>query len=174
MCYSDQKTREALSYMGRPHDTKLTADVVREVCLRTGGKVFVDGSISSLGNHYVVLLQAVNCQTGEAVGNEEEEAESREKVLRALGDTATKLRSRLGESLATIQKYDTPVGSHHRVARCSSSLQLGYGREFAQGENRAIPFFKHAIELDPNFAMAYAEMGTAYFNFNQPNLGALP
>jgi hypothetical protein len=110
----DQKTRQALGYMGRPRDTRLTAGVVREVCLRTGSKAFVDGSISNLGNHYVILLQAVNCQTGEAVGNEEAEGESREKILRALGEAATKLRSRLGESLATIQKYDTPVEEQPR------------------------------------------------------------
>ena len=96
---SDQKIGQTLGFMGRPRDTKLTANVAREVCLRTGSKIFVGGSISSLGNHYVVLLQAVNCQTGEAVSNEEAEAESREKVLRALGEAATKLRSRLGESL---------------------------------------------------------------------------
>jgi pentatricopeptide repeat protein len=169
---SDQKTRQALDFMGRPGDTKLTADVVREICLRTGGKVFVGGSISGLGDHYLVLLQAVNCQTGETVGNEEVEAQSREKVLRALDEASTKLRSRLGESLATIQKYDTPLEATTPSLEALQAYTLGMGARFAEGENKAIPFFKRAVELDPSFAMAYAQLGTSYFNFNQPNLGS--
>ncbi len=169
---SDQKTRQSLSYMGRPRDTKLTSDVVREVCLRTGGKAFVDGSISGLGNHYVVLLQAVNCQTGEAVGNEEAEAESREKVLRALGDAATKLRARLGESLATIQKYGTPAEATTASLDALQAYSLGLTAMDTGDDNRAIPLLKHAIELDPNFAMAYARLGTLYFDFNQPTRGS--
>jgi serine/threonine protein kinase len=168
---SDQKTRQALSYMGRPRDTRLTTDVVREVCLRTGGKVFVDGSISSLGNHYVVLLQATNCHTGEAVGNEEAEAGSRERVLQVLGDAATRLRARLGESLATIQKYNTPVEATTASLDALQAYSLGM-EEITQGENKTIPFFKRAIELDPDFAMAYVQMGTAYYNFDQPSRGA--
>ncbi len=169
---SDQKTRQELSYMGRPLDTRLTGDVAREVCLRTGSKVFVDGSISGLGNHYVVLLQAANCQTGEAVGNEEVEAESREKVLQALGEAATKLRSRLGESLATIQKYDTPAEATTASLDALQAYSLGMDARSAGSENSAIPSFKRAIELDPNFAMAYAQLGTAYFNLSEVNRGS--
>jgi tetratricopeptide (TPR) repeat protein len=168
----DQKTRKELSFMGRPLETRLTGNIVREVCLRAGSKVFVDGSISSLGNHYVVVLQAVNCQTGEAVGNEEVEAESREKVLQALGDAATKLRSRLGESLASIQKYDTPVEATTASLEALQAYSLGVEARVVGDNERAIPFFKRAINLDPNFAMAYAQMGTAYFNSNHPALGA--
>ena len=168
----DQKTTQALRYMGRPGDTKLTGDVAREVCLRTGGKAFVGGSISSLGNHYLILLQAVNCQTGEAVGNQEAEAESREKVLRALGDATTKLRARLGESLATIQKYDTPAEATTASLQALQSYSLGITAKNTDNESRAIPFFKRAIELDPNFAMAYARLGIAYFNFHEPTRGA--
>ncbi|MFZ0478267.1 MAG: protein kinase [Terriglobales bacterium] len=170
---SDQKMRQELSYMSRPQDTKLAGEVAREVCLRTGGKVFVSGSISSLGNHYVVLLQAVNCQTGEAIGNEEAEAQSREKVLRALSDAATKLRSRLGESLATIRKYDTPVEATTASLAALQAYSLGITAIDTKGEYRAaIPFFERAIKVDPNFAMAYARLGNAYINFNQPALGA--
>ncbi len=169
---SDQKTRQALVYMGRPQDTKLTAGIVREVCLRIGSKAFVGGSISSLGDHYVVLLQAVNCHTGEAVGNEEAEAESREKVLRALGDAARKLRTRLGESLATIQKYDTPVEATTVSLGALQAYSLGIAARDAQGEHEAIPFFKRAVELDSNFAMAYARLGNIYMDFNQLALGA--
>ncbi len=164
---SDEKARQALGYMGRPLDTKLTSNVVQEVCLRTGSKVYVDGSISSLGNHYLVLLQAVNCQTGEAVGNQEAEAENREKILRALGDAATKLRSRLGESLVTIQKYDTPVEATTTSLDALQAYSLGVTAKGLEGDNRGIPFFMRAIDLDPNFAMAYAQLGTSYFNTNQ-------
>jgi serine/threonine protein kinase len=168
---SDQKTGQALSYMGRPRDAKLTADVVREVCLRTGSKAFVGGSISALGNHYVVLLQAVNCQTGEAVGNEEAEAESREKVLHALGDAATKLRSRLGESLATIQKYDTPTEATTASLDALKAYSSAIAARNTSGVTESVPFFKRAIELDPKFAMAYARLGNAYMDLNQPTLG---
>jgi len=160
---SDEKARQALGYMGRSQDTKLTPDVVREVCLRIGGKVYVGGSISGLGNHYVVLLQAVNCQTGEAVGTEEAEAESHEKVLRALGDATTKLRVRLGESLATIQKYDTPVEEATTPSLDAlHAYSLGVAVGNSEGLSRAIPFLKRAIELDRNFAMAYAVLGISY------------
>jgi serine/threonine protein kinase/tetratricopeptide (TPR) repeat protein len=169
---SDHKTRQALSFMGRPQDAKLTGNAVREVCLRSGSKAFVGGSISGLGNHYVVWLRAVNCQTGEAVGNEEAEAESREKVLRALGDAATQLRARLGESLATIQKYDTPAEATTASLDALQAYSLGLTAMDTGDDNRAIPLLKHAIELDPNFAMAYARLGTLYFDFNQPTRGA--
>ncbi|MGB9492840.1 MAG: protein kinase [Terriglobales bacterium] len=169
---SDHKTRQELSYMGRPLDTRLSADVAREVCLRSGSKAFVDGAISGLGKQYVVLLHAVNCQTGEVVGTSEEEAESREKVLRVLGDAATKLRARLGESLATIQKYDTPVEATTASLDALKSYSLGVAARDVQGEHETIPLFKRAIELDPNFAMAYAKLGNTYINFNEPTRGA--
>jgi serine/threonine protein kinase/Tfp pilus assembly protein PilF len=168
----DQKTRQALSYMGRPLDTKLTADVAREVCLRTGGKVYVGGSISGLGSHYMVLLQSVNCQTGEAVGNEEAEAESRERVLRALDEASTKLRTRLGESLASIQKYDTPAEATTASLDALQAYSLGMDATGSESDTESIPLFKRAIDLDPNFAMAYARLGNAYMNSNQPTLGA--
>ena len=168
---SDQKIGQTLGFMGRPRDTRLTASVMREVCLRTGSKVFVGGSISSLGNHYVVLLQAVNCQRGEAVSNEEAEAESREKVLRALGEAATRLRSRLGESLTSIKEYDTPVEEATTASLDAlRAYSLGAAVQVSESGDRAVPFLKRAIELDPNFAMAYAQLGTAYFNSNQPTL----
>ena len=158
--------------MGRPLDTKLTPDIVREVCLRIGSKAYADGTISNLGNHYVVLLRAVNCQTGEAVGNEEAEAENRETILQALDQASTKLRGRLGESLATIQKYDTPAEATTASLDALQAYSLGITAIHTEGENRAIPFFKRAIELDHNFAVAYAQLGTAYFNLHQATQGA--
>ena len=170
---SDQKTRQELSYMGRPLDARLTGDVAREVCLRSGSKAYVGGTISSLGNHYAVLLQALNCQTGDTIGNEEAEAESREKVLRALDEAATKLRSRLGESLATIQKYGTPVEEATTPSLDAlHAYSLGVKVGNSEGLSRAIPFLKRAIELDPNFALAYAVLGISYIlTSSDPGLG---
>jgi len=169
---SDEKTRESLNFMGLPREAKITGEVTRQVCLRVGSKASVGGSISGLGSHYVVLLRAVNCQTGETVGTEEAEAENREKVLRALGEASTKLRARLGESLATIQRYDTPLEATTASLDALQAYSLGMQARFGEAENRAIPYFKLAIQLDPNFAMAFAQLGTSYFNFNQPNQGS--
>jgi Flp pilus assembly protein TadD len=123
------------------------------------------GSIASLGSHYVLGLNVLNCQTGDSLASDQVETESREKVLGALGQAATKMRAKLGESLATIQKYDAPVEQ-----ATTSSLEalraydLGLKSWDAEGDEAAIPFFQRATELDPNFAMVYARLGTAYFN----------
>jgi eukaryotic-like serine/threonine-protein kinase len=168
----DQKARKELSFMGRTPDTRLTGDVAREVCLRTGSKVFVDGAISEVGNHYVVLLQAVNCQTGEATGTQEAEAESREGVLRSLGEAATKLRSRLGESLATIRKYNAPAEATTASLDALQAYSFAIAAKYTEGDKRAVPLFQRAIDLDSHFAMAYAQMGVSYLNLNQPPLAA--
>jgi tetratricopeptide (TPR) repeat protein len=125
------------------------------------------GSANGLGT-YVVLLQAVNCQTGETIVNEEAEAESHEKILRVLDEASTKLRSRLGESLATIQKYDTPA----EATTASLDALQAYSLGMEEAEKESVPFFRRSIELDPNFAMAYARLGNAYMNSYQPTLGA--
>jgi serine/threonine protein kinase len=168
---SEEKARQSLSYMGHARDEKLVGNVAAEVCLRTGGDAIVEGSIAPLGRHYLVGLQAINCQTREVISNEQAEAASREKTLRALGDATTKLRMHLGESLANIQKYDTPVED-----ATTSSLDALQAYSLAmetqiRHDRSSIPFFKRATELDPDFAMAYARLGTEYFNFNQPALG---
>jgi serine/threonine protein kinase/Flp pilus assembly protein TadD len=165
---SDQKATQQLKYMGRPRDARLTGEVVREVCLRTGSKALLAGLISKLGSHYVLGLDAVNCQNGDSLGSEQVEVDSRESILHALGDAATKLRGRLGESLASIQKYDAPV--EQATTTSLDALQaysLGIKTRFAGGSEKAIPLFAQAIRLDPNFAMAYARLGTAYFDTNQ-------
>jgi eukaryotic-like serine/threonine-protein kinase len=168
---SEEKARQSLSYMGQARDSQLTGDVATQVCLRTGGDAIVEGSIATLGSHYLVGLQAINCQTREVIANGQAEAASRERVLHALGDVTTKLRMRLGESLANIQKYDTPVED-----ASTSSLDALQAYSLAmetqiKHDRSSIPFFKRATILDPNFAMAYARLGTEYFNFNQPALG---
>ena len=171
---SDQKAVQQLSYMGRPRDTRLTGDVVREVCVRTGSKALLAGLISKLGSHYVLGLDAVNCQSGDSLGSEQMEIESREKILHSLGDAATTLRGKLGESLASIQKYDAPV--EQATTTSLDALQaysVGIKTRFAGGSEKAIPLFARAIRLDPNFAMAYARLGTAYFDTNQTS-SAIP
>jgi serine/threonine protein kinase/tetratricopeptide (TPR) repeat protein len=166
---SDQKTSRELRYMGRAPDSPLSKDVAREVCLRTGGKVMLSGSVSRLGSHYVLGLDAVNCQNNDSVGSEQIEAVSREKVLPALGEAAARLRAKLGESLASIRKYDAPA--EEATTKSLEALQaytLAIKTRSTAGEEAAIPFFKRATELDPDFAMAYARLGAAYATDNQP------
>jgi len=160
---SAQKVSEELGLMGRPKEERLTPDIARELCQRMGGKAVLTGSIASLGAHYVIGLNAFNCHTGDGLGGEQMEADRREHVLRALGDAATKMREKLGESLVTIQGYDAPV---ERASTSSlealQAYSLGLKIWFAKGVDGALPFFQRAIELDPKFAMAYGRLGTAY------------
>jgi serine/threonine protein kinase/tetratricopeptide (TPR) repeat protein len=164
----DREVRKELRFMNRPADTGLTGNVAQEVCLRTGSKAVLAGVISNLGNHYFIGLDAVNCQTGDLLGSQRAESVSRDKVLAALDEAATGLRARLGESLPNIRKYNA------RIEQASSS-SLEALRAYSKGvqivgggdPSAAIRFFREATELDPNFALAYATLGTAYFNVGQ-------
>lgn len=170
---SDQKVNDQLRFMGHSTDTRMTEDIARQVCQRTGSKAMLLGSILSLGSHYAIGLKAINCRTGDSLGNEQAEAASHEQVLSALGNAATKLRGKLGESLASLQKYDTPVEQATTPSlEALQAYSLGLKMQNTQGDAAAVPFFKRAIDLDPNFAMAYARLGVAYFNLNQPTLAA--
>jgi eukaryotic-like serine/threonine-protein kinase len=166
--FSDQRVREALRLMNRSPDDRVTKDVAREICQRQGFKAYLAGSISNLGSHLVITLEAVNAQTGDTLARQQVEAESKEQVLSTLGRAATKLREKLGESLASIQKYDAPIAQ-----ATTSSLEAlkaySLGREQnAKGKDaEAIPFYKRAIELDPNFARAYNSMAIAYISLGQ-------
>ena len=161
----ESRIREALKFMGRSGDERVTRDVAREICLREGVKAMMLGSISSLGSHYVVTLEAVNAQNGDSLASEQVEAESKEQVLKSLDKAASSLRGKLGESIGSVQKYDTPL-----EAATTSSLEAL--KEFSLGEAEhakfndevAIPHLKRATELDPNFAMALATLGVAYNN----------
>jgi serine/threonine protein kinase/tetratricopeptide (TPR) repeat protein len=161
----ESRIREALKFMGRSGDERLSRDVAREICLREGVKAMMVGSISSLGSHYVITLEAVNAQNGDSLAREQVEAESKEQVLRALDHAASQLRETLGESIGSVQKFDTPL-----EAATTSSLDAL--KEFSLGEaehekfndEAAIPHLKRAIELDPNFAMALATLGVASNN----------
>ena len=162
--FSQQRVRETLGFMGRSPDERLTNDVAREVCQRAGVKAMLAGSISNLGSHYVIDLQALNCSTGDSIAHEQAEAENKEAVLKSLDKAATSLRGKLGESLGSIQKFDTPL-----EAATTSSLEalkmfhLGE-TERQKSEFESIPFYKKAIEFDPNFALAYARLGQIYHN----------
>jgi serine/threonine protein kinase/predicted Zn-dependent protease len=169
---SDQQVKQQLRLMGRPSSQRLTQDVARDLCQRASSKALLAGSIAGLGSHYAMGLNAINCQTGDSLGSEQVEADSQEHVLKALGEAATGMRRKLGESLATIQKYDTPVEqattpSLEALKAYSTAWNLHVGGK----ERESIPFFKHAIELDPNFALAYAVLGQAYRNMGEDQLG---
>ncbi len=165
---SDQQVREQLGLMGQPTSRRLTQDAARDVCQRTSSKALIAGSISSLGSHYAIGLNATNCRTGDSLASQQVEAESREQVLKSLGQAATQMRGTLGESLATIQKYDAPV---ERATTPSLDALKAYttawNLHISGKDSDAIPFFKHAIELDPNFALAYAALGQAYDNLGE-------
>ena len=165
---SENKVAATLKSMTRPADTKLTPDVTRELCQRAGSKAFIAGAIASLGSEYVVGLKAVNCQSGDIIAQEQVTAPSKEKVLTALGDAAMKMRSELGESLATVQKFDVPLAeatTSSLDALKAFSLAAKASRE--NGVAAALPYDLRAIKLDPNFAIAYAAVGSDYFTVSE-------
>jgi DNA-binding winged helix-turn-helix (wHTH) protein/tetratricopeptide (TPR) repeat protein len=160
---SDEKASEELQLMGRAKDERLTKELARDLCQRVGSKALLAGSISSLGTHYVIGLGAFNCNTGDGLASEQVEADSREHVLTALGKSATKMRAKLGESLASIQKHDAPPEQASTPSLDAfMAYSMGLKTWSLKGANASIPFFKRAVELDPNFAMAYGRLGTAY------------
>jgi DNA-binding winged helix-turn-helix (wHTH) protein/tetratricopeptide (TPR) repeat protein len=168
---SDQKVNEELQLMGRPKDELLTQDLAREVCQRVGSKAILSGSISGLGTHYVIGLNALNCATGDVLGSEQVEADSREHVLKVLGESATQMRKKLGESLSSIQRFDAPIEQVTTPSlEALHAYSLGMKNKSANREGASIPFFKRAIELDPNFASAYARLAISYSNLWQVTL----
>jgi eukaryotic-like serine/threonine-protein kinase len=169
---SESKISTTLKLMNRPADTKLTPELAREVCQRSGGKAFIAGTIDSLGNAYVLGLQAVDCQSGDTLVQEQATAPSKEKVLDTLGKETSKLRSKLGESLGSVRRFDVEL---EQATTPSLDALKAYSSGLAAsrrgGELAAIPFFQRAIELDPNFALAYNMLGRAYNNISQPQVG---
>ena len=166
---SDSEVAKALKLMTRPVDARLTPDTTREVCQRAGSKAYIAGSIARLGNEYVLQLKAVSCQQGDMLAEQQVTASSKEKVLDALGEAATKLRSELGESLATVQKFDVPL--EQATTSSLEALQaysLGHKAAHEKGAAESLPYVQRAIELDPNFAMGYAAVGIHYYNLGEP------
>ena len=169
---SDRKVNETLKLMGRPAGDRLTPEVAREVCQRTGSKAMLTGSIAGLGSQYVIGLKAVNCDTGDVLAGAQEQATGKEALLKALDAAATSLRSKLGESLSSVQKYATPVEEATTPSlEALKAYSLGEKTLNTKGETAALPFYKRAVELDANFAMAYVAMSNIYFVPNQLERG---
>jgi len=170
---SERRVNETLKLMGRSPDERLTPNVTREVCLRTGSKAMLTGSIARLGSEYVIGLKAVNCNSGDALAEAQEQAASKEAVLKALDAAAISLRSKLGESFSSVERYATPLEEATTPSlEALKMYTLGLKTASAKGGTAALPFFKRAAELDTNFAMAYAWMATLYFNLNEVGRGA--
>ncbi|MGA8489587.1 MAG: winged helix-turn-helix domain-containing protein [Terriglobales bacterium] len=168
----DHKVNETLKLMGRSVNEKVIGETALEICQRTGSKAVLEGSIASLGAQYVIGLQAINCHTGEVFAQEQVQAARKEDVLRALGDAATRLRQRLGESLGTIQKFDAPLEQATTPSlEALKAYSEGIKIRNQKGSADAIPFLKHAIELDPNFALAYGILSTLYQVLGEDGLG---
>ncbi len=165
---SDNKIAAILRLMSRPPGTKLAPDVVREVCQRASSKAYIAGSISSLGSQYVVTVEAVNCQSGDTLAQEQATAPAKEKVLDALSRAATRLRTKLGESLATVEKYDIPLYQATTPSlEALKAFSLAGKAMIGNDPAAALPYTRHAIELDPNFAMAYSQMGGTYYTLDE-------
>jgi eukaryotic-like serine/threonine-protein kinase len=170
---SEERIRQALRLMGQTADARLTPEVAREICERTASAVVLDGSIASLGSQYVLGLRAKNCRTGDVLVEEQVQAAKKEDVLIALGQIASRFRTRVGESLTTIEKYDTPLAE---ATTPSLEALRAYTEGFkvirSMGSAAAVPFFKHAIEIDPKFALAYAALGRMYGDMGETTLSA--
>jgi tetratricopeptide (TPR) repeat protein len=169
---SDRRVEETLRLMGRPSTGRITRDVARELCIRTGSKAIVLGSISNLGGQYVIGLNTVGCNSGDTLATEQEQTDAKQDVLKALSTAASALRGKLGESLATIQKFDVPVEATTPSLEALKAYSMGITTGRTKGDAEAIPFMKRAIELDPNFAMAYVGLGVEYANLGQASLAA--
>ena len=165
---SDSGVAKTLKLMTRPADTKLTPEMARELCQRAGSKAYIAGSIAGLGSQYVLGLKAVNCQSGDLLVQEQITAAAKEKVLDALGEASSKLRGELGESLATVQKFDVPLDE-----ATTSSLEalkahsLGEKAFRESGSTAALPYHQRAIQLDPGFAMGYEQVGNDYYGVGE-------
>ena len=169
--FPEERIRETLKFMNRAPDDRITRDVGIEICKRQGLKALLLGSISPIGSHYVLTLEALNAQTGDSIAREQVEADSKEKVLSSLGQAASKLRQKLGESLSSIQKYDVPV-EQATTSSLDALKAFSMGtEERSKGRVReSLALFERAVSLDPNFAMAYARIGVFYGNQGQLEL----
>jgi serine/threonine protein kinase/tetratricopeptide (TPR) repeat protein len=164
----DNKVAATLQMMSRPTGTKLTPEITRELCQRAGSKAYLAGSIASLGSQYVLGLKAVNCQSGEPLAEQQVTAAGKEKVLDALGEAASKLRTELGESLATVQKLDVPLAEATTSSlEALKAYSLGEKTNNEKGPAAALPYLQRAIELDPNFAVGYLAVGDRYFSLGE-------
>ena len=168
---SDQKVQQTLKLMGQPPDARITPDVGKQICSRDAVKAMLTGSIASLGTQYVITLNAVNATTGDILAQEQVQASKKEEVLSTLGTAVTQIRTKLGESLASVKKFDKPL--EEATTSSLEALKVYSEAEVLRNkgdESGAIPLLKHATELDPNFAYAHATLGTSYNNIGQSAL----
>ncbi len=170
---SDERVQQTLKMMGQSPDARLSPETSREICQRTASTAVLDGSIAQIGSQYSIILKAVNCANGETLASAEAEASDKNHVLDALSKAASEMRGKLGESLSTVQKFEKPLreattSSLEALQAYSRGRQLIGANDFAG----SIPVLKRAIQLDPNFAMAYAVLGTSYVNFGEVGLAA--
>jgi Flp pilus assembly protein TadD len=166
---SDTRVAQTLALMAQPKETPLTQELAREVCQRTASAATIEGSIASLGSQYVLGLKAVNCHNGDLLAEEQVTASSKENVLQALGQAATKVRAKLGESLASVEKFDAPPENVTTPSlEALQAYSFGYRAMVVKNDwAAAIPLFQRALSLDPNFAMAYARLGTSYSSLGE-------
>jgi tetratricopeptide (TPR) repeat protein len=167
---SDRKVSQTLRMMGRPTNERISWEAGREVCVRTGSKALLGGTISGIGNHYLIDLTAMACATGDTLAKEQSEANGKEDVLKALSRASFSLRTKLGESLPSVQKFDVPIEATTSSLEALKNYSMGVRTQHEKGDAPSILFHKRAIELDPNFALAYAALSVSYLNLNQPSL----
>jgi eukaryotic-like serine/threonine-protein kinase len=161
----ESKIREALRLMGKPPDERLTNDVAREICERQSIKAMLAGNIASLGDHYVITLAALNGANGDALAREQVEVDRKEQVLKALDKAASNLRQKMGESLSSVQQFATPLEQATTPSlEALQAFSLGQAEHMKTKDQAAIPHLRRAVELDPNFALAYATLGVACIN----------
>ena len=170
---SDRQVQQTLTLMGQPKDARLIPQIAQQVCERTGSVAVVEGSIASLGGQYVLGLRARNCNTGDVLGQEQTLAAKREDVLNALGQIGRKFRTGVGESLATVEQHSTPLAEATTSSvEALKAYSTGMKVALSSGNEAAIPFFRRAVEIDPKFAMAYANLGLSYSGIGESVLSA--
>ena len=170
---TDRQVQQQLALMGQPKEARLTSDVAQQICERTASAMVLEGSIASLGNQYVLGLRARNCTTGNVLDQEQIQSAKREDVLNSLSEIVRKLRTRLGESRATVEQHSTPLAdattpSLEALKAYSTALKVN----LSSGNGPAIPFYRRAVEIDPSFAMAYANLGLTYSGVGESVLSA--
>ena len=168
---SEDRVGATLRLMDRKSGERITGDTAREVCQRTGSKAVLEGSIASIGSHYIIGLKALTCQTGDSLASSEAEAADRERVIQALNGAANDLRAKLGESLASVKRYDKPL-DEATTSSLAALQAFTQGNRVAreQGDRDALPYLLRAVELDPNFARAYVSLGSSYFDLGEMSL----
>jgi serine/threonine protein kinase/tetratricopeptide (TPR) repeat protein len=170
---SDQKMQQTLQMMGQKPDVKLTSPLTREICQRTASAAVLEGSIAQIGAQYLLTLKAVNCVGGESLASTEAQASDKDHVLDALGKTASEIRNKLGESLSTVQKLDTPLEQASTSSLAAlQAFSSGAKVQSTVGAAASLPFLKRAIEIDPKFALAYARLGIGYTSIGEPTIAA--